>query len=32
LLEAFCAVRQAEVDLFAEASPDEIAEACRWRY
>jgi glutamine synthetase len=32
LLEAFCAVRQAETDLFAEASPEEIAEACRWRY
>lgn len=32
LLEAFCAVRQAETDLFAQASPEEIAEACRWRY
>jgi glutamine synthetase len=32
LLDAFCAVRQAEVELFAEASPEQIAEACRWRY
>jgi len=32
LLEAFCAVRQAEVELFASASPAEIAEASRWRY
>ncbi len=32
LLDAFCAVRQAEADLFATASPQEIAEACRWRY
>jgi glutamine synthetase len=32
LLEAFCAVRQAEAELFASASPAEIAEASRWRY
>jgi glutamine synthetase len=32
LLEAFCAVRQAEADLFAGAPPDAIAEATRWRY
>jgi glutamine synthetase len=32
LLDAFCAVRRAEADLFAGASPQEIAEACRWRY
>jgi glutamine synthetase len=32
LLEAFCAVRQAETDLFADSSPQKIAEATRWRY
>jgi glutamine synthetase len=32
LLDAFCAVRRAEADLFAAASPEEIAEASRWRY
>jgi glutamine synthetase len=32
LLDAFCAVRRAEAELFASASPQEIAEACRWRY
>ena len=32
LLDAFCAVRQAEAELFAQSSPEEIAEACRWRY
>jgi glutamine synthetase len=32
LLEAFCAVRQAEAELFAGATPDAIAEATRWRY
>ena len=32
LLEAYCAVRQAEADLFASATPDLIAEATRWRY
>jgi glutamine synthetase len=32
LLEAFCAVRRAEADLFATAGPQQIAEACRWRY
>jgi glutamine synthetase len=32
LLDAYCAVRRAEAELFAQASPQEIAEACRWRY
>jgi glutamine synthetase len=32
LLEAFCAVRRAEVERFASASAEEIAEASRWRY
>jgi glutamine synthetase len=32
LLEAYCAVRQAEADLFAGAVPAAIAEATRWRY
>jgi glutamine synthetase len=32
LLDAFCAVRRAEVELFAQSSPEQIAEACRWRY
>ena len=32
LLEAFCAVRLAEAELFADAGPDAIAEALRWRY
>ena len=32
LLEAFCAVRLAEQELFADAEPDAVAEATRWRY
>jgi glutamine synthetase len=32
LLEAFCAVRQAEAERFAGATPQAIAEATRWRY
>jgi glutamine synthetase len=32
LLEAFCAVRHAEAELFADTTPDAIAEASRWRY
>jgi hypothetical protein len=32
LLEAFCAVRLAEAQLFANAAPEEIAEENRWRY
>lgn len=32
LLEAFCAVRLAEHDLFADSGPAEIAAATRWRY
>lgn len=32
LLEAFCAVRQGEHDLFASAEPEAIAAATRWRY
>jgi glutamine synthetase len=32
LLDAFCAVRRAEVELFAQSSPEQIAQACRWRY
>ena len=32
LLAAYCAVRQAEADLFAGAAPAAIAEATRWRY
>ena len=32
LLEAFCAVRRAEAERFASATPDAIAEATRWRY
>jgi glutamine synthetase len=32
LLEAFCAVRLAEAELFADATPEAIAEATRWRY
>jgi glutamine synthetase len=32
LLEAFCAVRQAEVELFRDAEPAAIAEASRWIY
>jgi glutamine synthetase len=32
LLEAFCAVRKAEAELFADATPEAIAEASRWRY
>jgi glutamine synthetase len=32
LLEAFCAVRLAEHELFAAAGPDAIAEGTRWKY
>jgi glutamine synthetase len=32
LLEAFCSVRRAEAELFADATPEAIAEASRWRY
>jgi glutamine synthetase len=32
LLDAFCAVRQAEAAQFAGAAPVEIVEATRWRY
>jgi glutamine synthetase len=32
LLEAFVAVRRAEVDLFDGAEPEQIAAATRWRY
>lgn len=32
LLEAFCAVREAEHRLYAESSPADLAEATRWRY
>ena len=32
LLEAFCAVRLAEAQLFAGATPEAIAEENRWRY
>jgi glutamine synthetase len=32
LLEAFCAVRLAEAELFADATPESVAEATRWRY
>jgi glutamine synthetase len=32
LLEAFCAVRMAEQELFADATPQAIAEATRWKY
>ncbi len=32
LLEAFCAVRLAEQELFAGAAPDAVAEATRWKY
>ena len=32
LFEAFLAVRRAEVDLFAGASPDDIAARTRWRW
>ena len=32
LFDAFCAVRRAEVELFAQSSPEQIVEACRWRY
>jgi glutamine synthetase len=31
-LRAFTAVRRAEVELFADASPEEIVAATRWRY
>jgi glutamine synthetase len=32
LLDAFCAVRLAEHDLFAGAGPDALAEGTRWKY
>ncbi|OLB76616.1 MAG: glutamine synthetase [Actinobacteria bacterium 13_2_20CM_2_71_6] len=32
LLEAFCAVRRAEHELFAGAKPEDIAEGTRWKY
>src|SRR6266545_471157 len=32
LLEAFCAVRLAEQALFADAAPQAVAEATRWKY
>ena len=32
LLEAFCAVRRAEVELFAAAPAEAVAAATRWRY
>jgi glutamine synthetase len=32
LLEAFCAVRLAEAELFADSTREQIAEASRWRY
>lgn len=32
LLDAFLAVRRAEIELFAHQTPDEIAAATRWRY
>ena len=32
LLEAFCAVRLAEQELFADAEPEAVAEATRWKY
>jgi glutamine synthetase len=32
LLAAFCAVREAEHELFADAAPEAIAEGTRWRY
>jgi glutamine synthetase len=32
LLEAFCAVRLAEVEMLAGAEPAAIAEATRWKY
>jgi glutamine synthetase len=32
LLEAFCAVRRAEQDLFGAAPPQAVAEATRWAY
>jgi glutamine synthetase len=32
LLEAFCAVRLAEHELFAGRTPQEVAEATRWKY
>jgi glutamine synthetase len=32
LLEAFCAVRLAEDEMFADAEPAAIAEATRWKY
>jgi len=32
LLEAFCAVRLAEHELFAAASPEAVAEGTRWKY
>jgi glutamine synthetase len=32
LLEAFCAVRRAEAELFRDAEPRAVAEASRWKY
>lgn len=32
LLESLCAVRRAEEELFAGATPEAVAEATRWRY
>ena len=32
LLEAFCAVRRAEQELFGKAEPQAVAEATRWAY
>jgi glutamine synthetase len=32
LLRAFLAVRRAEAELFAGASPDDITAATRWRW
>jgi glutamine synthetase len=32
LLEAFCAVRLGEHELFADAEPEAVAEATRWKY
>jgi len=32
LTETLIAVRRAEIDLFAEASPEEIVAATRWRH
>ena len=32
LYDAFTAVHRAEVELFADATPDEVVAATRWRY